>query len=176
MTIDAHLSRPVIGFASIYFLFALLAVGCVDSVGGEASGEDARSQTRNHNDPVRAARTGDLKTLRRLVEKTPAVLKATTGPRETLLHVAANKNRPEVVEYLVLKGIDVDVRNGMGETPLHRAASAGSLDAVKVLVRLGADPNIRNNDGETPLDLAGKLDEFVVLNAFASAPVEAPKP
>lgn len=129
--------------AGLALVACLLAAGCADSIGGE-SPADAPSKPAARKDPFRAAREGDLKSLKALIEQDSTVLEKTVGPDWTLLHVAAEGNQRAVIEYLASKGLKVDVHGGNGEAPLHRAASAGSLDAVKALVRLGADPKVRS--------------------------------
>lgn len=128
----------------------LLAVGCVDSVGG-VTGGSAKSGERSErkyvpDDAFGAALTGQLTWLKEKAEEDPAVLKKTNQAGWTLLHVAAQGNQPAIIEYLVENGLKIEARDGLGNTPLHHAASRGSLEAAKTLVRLGADPTARSLD------------------------------
>jgi ankyrin repeat protein len=53
----------------------------------------------------------------------------------------------ELMQRLIAKGADVNVRAYLGLTPLHQAASMGRLDAAKLLIDHGADLNARGNWG-----------------------------
>ncbi len=61
----------------------------------------------------------------------------------TALIVAARANRPEVVDLLLLGGVDVDGRDLHGATALVWAAFDGHLVVVKRLLAAGADINAR---------------------------------
>ena len=76
--------------------------------------------------------------------------KSMTG--DTLLHVAVGSKEPEIVEYLVGEGLDINARGDFFETPLYMAASSGDIEMVKLLLKLGADPDIPNNLGELPTE------------------------
>lgn len=86
---------------------------------------------------------GDLESFKRQMKENPGLVSKDMGYGSTPLHLAAESNRPQVIEYLVSKGADVNARNNGGYTPLHEAAYIGALDSVKTLVRLGADFNLR---------------------------------
>ena len=53
----------------------------------------------------------------------------------------------DLMERLISKGADVDVRAYLGLTALHQAASMGRLDAAKLLIDHGADLNARGDWG-----------------------------
>lgn len=175
-------SRPELCLVAAAFIgvsaSGLLLGGCVDPIDGIAVGSPAEDNEGSirRDDPFRvarrAARTGDLETLKTLIEVEPAVLEAVSPGGTTLLHEAAWQNQPAVVEYLVAKGLKVDAQDGSGDTPLHRAASEGSLAAAKVLVRLGADPTVRPTrlraDGKPDLHANGiRQMDRTVLSAAA---------
>ena len=78
---------------------------------------------------------------------------------ETPLHsAAASSGAPEVIEFLIGAGADVNARNERGETPLHRAAHANEqLGVISALIVAKSNPNAQDSDGETPLHIAGCL-------------------
>jgi len=88
-----------------------------------------------------AARSGDLDTLKSLLDAHPDRLLARNKPYEhTLLHLAAFHGRLPVVEYLLKRGIDPNVREkGDNTYPMHWAASAGHLEVVRRLADAGGD-------------------------------------
>ena len=50
----------------------------------------------------------------------------------------------ELLQLLIEKGGDVDIRESAGETPLHQAAFRGSAETVKFLIDRGAGLNQLN--------------------------------
>ncbi|WDZ82775.1 ankyrin repeat domain-containing protein [Micromonospora cathayae] len=119
---------------------------------------------------VRAIRTGDLATLRRLLAADPDLVHARIGVPDgrpgsavsrTLLHVAADwpghyPNGAATVAVLVAAGADVDARavGAHTETPLHWAASSGDVEVLDALLDAGADIDAAGAvvGGGTPLD------------------------
>ena len=106
-----------------------------------------------------AAAAGDLELLQanltlgiNINAMVPAGLPGAGG---TPLHIAAMSNQVEIIEFLLGKGADVNIKAGdeNGSTPLHWAAVFGKYEAVKALVETGkADVNARDNNNVTALD------------------------
>ena len=80
------------------------------------------------------------------------------GPRitsGTVLHyVAANNDPTESVQFLINRGLDVDVRNRYNATPLAAAVLEENLEMAEFLIGEGADVMSSNKSGRTPLHLA----------------------
>src|SRR5690606_33169190 len=57
-----------------------------------------------------------------------------------LLHAASEVNRPELVEWLIARGADLEGRTRHGHTPLHIACALGHVEVADALLRAGADP------------------------------------
>jgi ankyrin repeat protein len=87
------------------------------------------------------AREGDVDGLRALLDAHPGRLLAREKPYGwTLLHAAAQKGRLGVVELLLARGIDANVREqGDDSYPMHWAAASGHLDVVRRLADAGGD-------------------------------------
>jgi len=62
----------------------------------------------------------------------------------------------EIVELLIAKGADVNVKFGNGMTPLHYAALRGRKEIAELFIANGADVNAKNDGGKTPLDEAAR--------------------
>jgi ankyrin repeat protein len=83
--------------------------------------------------------------------------------KNTLLHLAAEYGKVNLVERLLSLGHAVDQENDHGCTPLH---SASSIDVKRVLLAAGANVNERSDHGLTPLHTAterGVIEEMEVL-------------
>lgn len=84
----------------------------------------------------------------------------------TLLMHAVSKNNKEVVKALVLRGIDLEVRNRHGNTALSKAADKGHTDVARVLIEGGAKVGVKDKNGWSPLFRAayrGHVDTAQVL-------------
>jgi hypothetical protein len=57
----------------------------------------------------------------------------------TVLHLAIQKNLPEIAEILVTAGAAIDPFDSSGATPLHVACANGYTECALMLQRLGAD-------------------------------------
>ncbi|GAB5379785.1 MAG: hypothetical protein Alis3KO_06760 [Aliiglaciecola sp.] len=62
-------------------------------------------------------------------------------PYESMLSIATDY--PEVLQYLLEKGVSANHSNAFGKTPLMYAAQRNNLEAVRLLLEAGADPNSR---------------------------------
>lgn len=75
--------------------------------------------------------------------------------KNTLLHIAAKLGKREMIQYILSKGLDVNIRNGYGETALHVACGKNKdLSMIKFLVSKGADIEICNSIGDTCVEVA----------------------
>ena len=87
------------------------------------------------------AREGDTAELRALLDAHPDRLLSREKPYGwTLLHAAAQKGRLGVVDLLLARGIDANVKEqGDDSHPMHWAAAGGHLDVVRRLADAGGD-------------------------------------
>jgi ankyrin repeat protein len=115
------------------------------------------SHTIDPEDPLAVAvvesiHTGDLSTLKRLLDENPALSRARLGDDDpegmsrTLLHVATDwpghfPNGAATVALLVEAGADVNARfrGPHAETPLHWAASSNDVGVLDALLDAGAE-------------------------------------
>lgn len=87
----------------------------------------------------------------------------------TPLHVAANKNYPEIVTALLEAGANVNVRDDDGETPLHRASLNNGTESVSLLVKAGADIEAMDNLLDSPLHYAAEGNAVGSIAALLDA-------
>ncbi|PSN55856.1 hypothetical protein C0J52_02774 [Blattella germanica] len=67
----------------------------------------------------------------------------------TPLHLAVRKRHMDIVKYLLLQDIDIDVCDAFGNSALHLTKLHSDIDTIKLLVDAGADVNKKNENGET---------------------------
>ena len=73
----------------------------------------------------------------------------------TPLHVAAAVDYPEMVEFLLQSGADIEARTiDENQTPIHYAAQNDAAQSLKVLLNYGADMNDMDYKGRTPLQVS----------------------
>ena len=90
------------------------------------------------------------------------------------LHIACIFGKPNVVDYLINEGADVEMIDFRGATPLHCAAQRGHQNALLLLLHAGTDINKKDNDSNTALHLASQNghDGCVKALLFYSESVE----
>lgn len=104
---------------------------------------------------IKAAKKGDLDRVKELLKVDSGLINARDSDGSTPLHCATWKGHPDIVEFLVESGADVNALNSndhWGTTPLHAAAHANQTAIVKVLLEHGADVKALDMNGKTPLE------------------------
>ncbi|CAO2191389.1 unnamed protein product [Urochloa humidicola] len=96
-----------------------------------------------------AAQSGDVSTVKCLLDRGGDLMKADDKGR-TVLHHAACAGSSKVTEFLLSKGIPVDIDYGHG-TALHQAANNEQDKTVKILLDHHANPNTNVSGVNTPL-------------------------
>ena len=69
----------------------------------------------------------------------------------TMLHYAAKVNRPDIIEFLVNSGCDINPEDDAEQTPLHKAAISGAIESVQFLLKEGAQVDKIDINNHTPL-------------------------
>lgn len=160
--------------------------------GGGVSGESVQANTeavkewwkkkrRNNQDLLLSAEYGDIKDVKRLLDKESALgdliadVNAKGLDQWTPLHFAANEGKTEVVQFLLTQPeIDLEASSTIGRTPIHLASIRGHINIVRALVTKGANKNAKDFDENTPLHHASEFGHFEVIiflikEAFADA-------
>jgi len=132
--------------------------------GGQLQDKEAKEAEDPDMAPVdifAAAKSGNLKAVRKFLDDNPSLLKAKTKLGDTALHWAASCRHLEVVRFLLSKSPDINARNISGSTPLHVACRAGSKAIVELLVAGKAEVNAKttDEDAETPLHIAVRKND-----------------
>ncbi len=103
---------------------------------------------------IKAAKSGDLGTLKSLLAQDVSLLNARDSDGSTPLHCATWKGHPFVVATLLEAGADVNAVNQnehWGTTPLHAAAHANQAAIAQMLLDHGADLKAKDMEGRTPM-------------------------
>ncbi|KAL6606389.1 hypothetical protein ACP70R_042042 [Stipagrostis hirtigluma subsp. patula] len=108
-----------------------------------------------------AAKTGCLQAVKTLLEMFPDCATLRDGEERTFLHVAVEKKRYGVVQYVCgpmpqkFSLMILNAQDKNGDTVLHRAVHVGDLPVFNRLIRnRHVHLNIPNKDTLTPLDLS----------------------
>ncbi|PGH10156.1 hypothetical protein AJ79_05511 [Helicocarpus griseus UAMH5409] len=94
----------------------------------------------------------------------------------SILHLAIQCAEPQVVEYVLSTGteLDINARDRDGNTPLHLAAQLGRVPIVRELLdRPNINDSAINYSGQTPLDLARTPEIFQQLQLARSIFLDA---
>lgn len=84
--------------------------------------------------------------------------------RGRILLYAVSQNLPKFAEFLLRKGIDVNLQNESGTTALIMACDTEQIGFVKILLDSGARTEIRTNTGYTALMSASETGNLEVVN------------
>lgn len=104
-------------------------------------------------DWFRASRGNDLAALKKFVSgKFPIDTRDAAG--DSALHAAAGGGAQASADYLLNRGMAVDLRGASERTPLMAAVMEDQTEMVRWLLRQGADPRLKDKDGFRPLMLA----------------------
>lgn len=91
-------------------------------------------------------------------------LSCTDVQRMNPLHCASMFDHPEIVEFLVNEGADINALDKEHRSPLLLAASRSCWKTVHLLIRLGADISIKDGNSRNVLHLVimngGRLQDF----------------
>lgn len=101
---------------------------------------------------IEAVRTGDAKTMRRILDSHPELVDTTTRldqrvrPSDTramrLIHLAIAESKIDALRLLIERGADLNVRNHDGRLPLHDCFELNHDDYAKILLDAGAEPDV----------------------------------
>lgn len=85
------------------------------------------------------------------------------------VHLAVLSDDVKLLNSLIDKGADLNIKNTLELSPVHLAAMSGNVSLVQNLVSRGADINIRGNSGYTPLHIAAEVNDVRMAEYLLSA-------
>jgi len=96
--------------------------------------------------------------------KSPGVLNQVDELGRSPLHVACEIGNPHMLELVLAKNPNLDLKDIKGNTPLHLAAIYGNWMCIELLGEKGANAGISNNDSHLPLQFA--VENFDDVSAY----------
>ena len=113
---------------------------------------------------------GGVDNIKRLIELGANTKQLEFSDEWSVLHFAASDSRPEVIEYLLLLGMTVNMTSKTGQTPLMCAClKGGRLGNIKRLFELGADiKQIDLNAGRSALHFAARHSSPEIIEYLLS--------
>jgi ankyrin repeat protein len=109
-----------------------------------------------------AINQGEFEIVKLLVQKGASV---NLGDRSACpIHYACERNREDIVAYLLECGACIEIKDGDGDTPLIIASKAGFYAMAKFLISKGANPEQRNKNGKRALDYSRSSELDKLLN------------
>jgi ankyrin repeat protein len=101
-----------------------------------------------------------------------ANINAAASPNgQTVLHciAALDQDSPEMIDYLLQRGAEVDVTREDRMTPLMLASARGHVETVRVLLSASPDLELRSAAGKTAIDLAAAANHPEVVSLLRTA-------
>jgi ankyrin repeat protein len=92
--------------------------------------------------------------LLKLLIRNGADLDAQDSQGRRPVHLAAERGRHKVMEFMLTQKVDLAAVDNEGLTALHLAAGRGNVETLVLLTSAGAALNIKDKAGRTPLRLA----------------------
>ncbi|KAK8186813.1 ankyrin repeat-containing domain protein, partial [Phyllosticta paracitricarpa] len=92
-----------------------------------------------------------------------------------LMMAASLKDSDELVDLLISRGADVNIKNNNGNTALHFTASKSNLDIARKLVENKASARVKDKRGQLPLHRAAAVGSVPLIKLLleAKSPVNA---
>lgn len=97
---------------------------------------------------------GDFDHVKDCLDRSSGLLTLELYQGYTALSLATSLNKTAMVEYLLMRGADIDATDYQGRTPLIQAVSSWQIEAIKLLVSLGADIAKPGLYGYNSIDIA----------------------
>lgn len=118
--------------------------------------------------------SGDIETLRYLLDHGAKVDHRSIIDQATPLHIASYSGDEAITRLLLARGADINAPMIGGNTPLHMALASGHVAIAELLLVHGAEPNVNlSSKGATPLHLAARAGFASIVELLLQRGVDA---
>lgn len=91
---------------------------------------------------------GNLDKVKEMIASNPSIVNSQDELGFSVLHNLMCEEQFELLEYLIKKGADVNLKNKEGLSPIHLACYS---ENIRILLESGADIQSQDKQGDTPL-------------------------
>lgn len=159
-------------FLAIFLLFT--ACGDADDKQSEVENTEAvqsiqlaqpQATTNSDVEFVNAAKQGDFRKVRAMLEQDKVTTISTNQDGLTALMAASAENYEDIVEIILDRiskndTVRLDLGDNLGNTALTYATKNQHPDIIEILREHGASPNVFNKEKEFPIHIAVKNNDF----------------
>lgn len=111
---------------------------------------------------------GDFDGARKLVEQGADIEAKDPSTGASVLHYAVMRGNPDILNWLLARGVDVNSRTKNGTTPLHTAVVYNRYEVAEMLLNRGAEVDAKSTSGATPLAIASAAKNRVIADLLRS--------
>lgn len=133
--------------------------------------QEIAQQLLEHNpslDINEASAVGKLERVKALTNEDASLVNSYAVDGFYPLGLACFFGHPEIAEFLIANGADVNMRarNGQQVMPIHAASASGQLGLIELLLAHGADVNAEQEGGFVPLHNAAQNGQIEMVRLF----------
>ena len=157
----------IVKTVSLVIMSLLSALCCSAVYCGISCGPD-------NGDIFAAILKDDIDSLKVFIAENPEIINWRGEKGETLLHLAALRGCPDIVQELIIAGVNVTQKDYHGRTPLYWATAhcgalteKGYIAIAQALIDNGANINEQDDYGNTPLHNAVQCGVDLVATLIA---------
>ncbi|XP_055299666.1 transient receptor potential cation channel subfamily A member 1 isoform X2 [Sitodiplosis mosellana] len=117
---------------------------------------------------LQAAESGDLEDFVRLYQGDNSRLMVTDARGRTAAHLAAVKNRVNILQYIYAQEGNMDAQDAAENTPLHLTVEENAFEAMDYLLSIGVSANVLNEKKQSPIHMATELNRVTALKVMGN--------
>ncbi|CZR69629.1 uncharacterized protein PAC_19529 [Phialocephala subalpina] len=115
---------------------------------------------------ITALRSGNLDLIRLILDNGWVVNPTESRSQDPPLHVAIEVGKLDIIQMLLKRSANPDIRNNKRETPLHIAVKCKSETSIKSLLEYNANSKLVDSEYLSPLHVAVREDESDLVAAL----------
>ena len=119
---------------------------------------------RRNNNIFDAIKNGNISDVKSITKNNRLSLKERDINLNSPLHIALENQNPEIINYLLDQGADVNHENAWSESPLYSSIRMNNIKIIKIIIKNGGNVNVKNNHGESPLHIAVRIGNIEIID------------